>query len=79
VVTVDGGVMIRVTGWPETAVVSVLTRSPDMVVLFPARRVSGVRMIERMVPVLVVGTTMVKVEEAGADVTLPSDARAFMV
>ena len=78
VVTVDGGVMIMVTGWPDTVVVSVFTKLPDIVVLSTARRVSGVMVIERMVPVFVVGTTMVKVEEAGAEIMLPSDARAYM-
>ena len=79
VAVVDGGVMIRVTLWPDTAVVSDLTRSPEMVALLPARMVSGVKVKERIVVVLLGGTTMVKVEEMGAEVLLPLEARAYMV
>ena len=50
-----------------------------MVLLSPARMVSGVKEKFSMVPVFVVGTWIVNVEEAGAEVVLPSDARASTV
>ena len=51
---VDGGVMTRVTGWPVAALVSNLTKLPEMVVPSPARSVSGM-MMEMVVFVLLVG------------------------
>ena len=71
--------MIKVTDWPDMGLVSAFTSSPVMVVLSPIRRVSGVKVIERIVPVFVVGTNRVKVEDLGAEVLLPSEARAYKV